>query len=81
MNIIFGVILILSTFLLLFISPDLALSAMLSGGEKALELSLKMVVIYAVWLGVFQLMENSGLSNKVAKLFKPIKRFLFGKLN
>ena len=80
MNIIFGVILILSTFLLLFISPDLALSAMLSGGEKALELSLKMVVIYAVWLGVFQLMENSGLSNKVAKLFKPINRFLFGKL-
>ena len=36
MNIIFGVILILSTLLLLFISPDLALSAMLSGGEKAL---------------------------------------------
>jgi spore maturation protein A len=80
MNIIFGIILILSTSLLLFINPDLVLSAMLSGGEKALELSLKMVVIYAVWLGVFQLMENSGLSNKVAKLFKPVNRFLFGKL-
>ena len=80
MNIIFGIILTLSTFLLLFINPDLVLSAMLSGGEKALELSLKMVVIYAVWLGVFQLMENSGLSNKLAKLFKPVNRFLFGKL-
>lgn len=80
MNVIFGFVLILSTILLLFTNPDAVLSAMLSGGEKALSLSLKMVVIYAVWLGVFSLMENSGLSKKIANLFKPVNKFLFGKL-
>ena len=80
MNVIFALVLTLSTFILIFVNPDAVLSSMLSGGEKALNLSLKMVVIYAVWLGIFQLMENSGLSRKVAKLFKPINRFLFGKL-
>ena len=80
MNVIFGIVLTLSTVIMLFTNPDGVLSAMLSGGEKALSLSMKMVVIYAVWLGIFQLMENSGLSNKIAKLFKPINRFLFGKI-
>ena len=80
MNIIFMIVLLVSTGLLIFTNPDGILSAMLSGGEKALSLSMKMVVIYAVWLGVFSLMEKSGLSNKIAKLFKPVNRFLFGKL-
>jgi spore maturation protein A len=39
-----------------------------------------MVVIYAVWLGIFQLMENSGLAKKIARLFRPVNKFLFGKL-
>ena len=80
MNVIFAIVLSLSTFILIFVNPDAVLSSMLSGGEKALNLSLKMVVIYAVWLGIFELMERSGLSRKVAKLFRPINRFLFGKL-
>ncbi len=80
MNIIFGIVLISSSILLLFHNPDAILAGMLSGGEKALSLTLKMVVIYAVWLGVFSLMEKSGLSNKIAKLFKPVNRWLFGKL-
>lgn len=80
MNVIFGVVLIASTFLLIIFNPDAVLGAMLSGGEKAFNLSIKMVVVYAVWLGVFQLLENSGLDKKIAKLFKPINRLLFGKL-
>lgn len=80
MNIIFGAILILSTILLIIYNPDGILSAMLFGGEKALSLSVKMVVIYAVWLGVFQLLENSGLAKKLANLFKPVNKLLFGEL-
>ena len=53
---------------------------MLSGGEKALSLTLKMVVIYAVWLGVFELLEKSGLAKKFAKLLRPLNVFLFGKV-
>ena len=80
MNAIFGLVLIISTVILLFTSPQTILSAMLSGGEKALNLTLKMTVIYAVWLGVFSLLEKSGLSNKFAKALKPVNNFLFGKL-
>lgn len=80
MNIIFGIILILSTLILIIKSPEALLSSMLSGGEKALTLTLKMVVIYAVWLGVFELLERSGMAKKFAKLLKPLNRFLFGKV-
>ena len=68
MNIIFGVVLVLSTAILIFTNPDGVLSAMLSGGEKALSLTLKMVVMYAVWLGVFELLERTKISKKFAKL-------------
>ena len=36
MNVIFGAVLVIGTALLLFLSPNKALSAFLSGGEKAL---------------------------------------------
>ena len=78
MNIIFGLVLTLSTTILLFNSPNEVLSSFLSGGEKALTLTLKMVVIYAVWLGMFELLEQSGLAKKFAKLLKPFNKFLFG---
>lgn len=80
MNAIFGIIYLISIILLIFINPDGVLSAMLSGGEKALSLTLKMTVIYAVWLGVFELLEQSGLARKLAKLIRPLNRFLFGKV-
>ena len=80
MNAIFGIVLTISLGLLCFCSPETALSSMLNGGEKALSLTMKMVVIYAVWMGVFSLMDKSGISNKFAKLLKPINKFLFGKI-
>lgn len=80
MNIIFGICVSLSLALLIVVNPESALSAMLSGGEKALSLSLKMVVIYAVWLGIFRIAEATGLTQKTAKLLKPFNRFLFGEL-
>lgn len=80
MNVIFGAILIISTALLTFTSPQTVLTSFLSGGEKAATLTLKMLVVYAVWLGVFKIMENTGLSDKLAKALKPANRLLFGKL-
>lgn len=80
MNAIFGLVISLSTAIMVFTSPDGVLSAMLSGGEKALNLTLKMTVIYAVWLGVFSLLEQSKLSLVLAKTLKPLNKFLFGNL-
>lgn len=80
MNVIFGIVLILSTVILIFISPDALLSAMLDGGNKALALTTKMVVVYAVWLGVFEMLSQSGLAKKFASILKPLNTKLFGEL-
>ena len=68
MNVIFALCFSVCTLILLFTDPDGALVAMLSGGEKALALTLKMTVIYAVWLGIFELAERSRLTEKFARL-------------
>ena len=80
MNVIFGAVILISSVILLFLNPDALLSSMLSGGEKALSLTLKMTVIYAVWMGIFSLLEKSSLSDKIAKLLRPLNRFLFGEV-
>ncbi len=80
MNLIFGFVLILSTIILIFIDPNTLLSAMLSGGNKALSLTTRMAVVYAVWLGVFELLEQSGLAKKFASSIKPLNTKLFGTL-
>lgn len=79
MNFVFAFSFIISVSILLFINPNGVLSAMLSGGQKAFDLTLKLAVIYAVWLGVFEIMEKSGLSNLIAKKLKPLNKLLFGK--
>lgn len=80
MNFIFGLIVLISVVMLIFTNPNLVLSSMLSGGEKALNLTVNLVVIYAVWLGIFALAEKSGLNVLIAKLLKPFNKFLFGTL-
>ncbi len=80
MNVIFGFITLLSMIILLFVNPNGILNAMLSGGQKALDLTLKMVVVYAVWMGVFELLERTGISKKFAKALTPLNKFLFGSL-
>lgn len=80
MNVIFGTIIIISIVLLTFTSPQTVFTAFLSGGEKATTLTVKMLISCAVWLGVFKIMENTGLSDKLAKALKPANKLLFGKL-
>ena len=80
MNLIFGIILIVTMTMMLFVSPEGVLSAFLSGGEKALALSVQMTVIYAVWLGILNVFEKTGLSVKFAKVLKPANKWLFGTL-
>lgn len=81
MNIIFGLVTVFSILILIFINPNGVLECFLSGGQKALDLTLKMVVVYAVWMGVFELLEQTKLSNKFSKLLKPFNRLLFGKVS
>lgn len=80
MNLIFSAILIISLLLLLFTNPNAVLSSMLAGGDKALELSLRVIVVCAVWMGIFELLEKTGLANSFSKTLKPLNNKLFGNL-
>ena len=77
MNGIFAIVFLISCALFLFLNPDGFLPAMLSGAEKAATLSLALLAVYCVWLGFFKVMEKSGLSEKLARLFRPAARRLF----
>jgi len=74
MNLIFGVILIVTMTMMLFMSPEGVLGAFIAGGEKALALSVQMTVVYAVWLGILNVFEKTGLSGKFARALKPANK-------
>jgi spore maturation protein A len=65
--------------IMLFKNSNIAFSTILSGSEKAIALTIKLWAIYAVWLGILKIVEDTGLDKKLAKLLSPIIRLLFGK--
>lgn len=67
--------------IMLFNNVDIAFSTILTGSEKAISLALKLWAIYAVWLGILKIVEDTGLNNKIANLLSPIINKLFGKTN
>ncbi len=77
MNVIFTFIFISALIVFAVFSPDKALAAMTSGGQKAVTLSMSLLVIYSVWSGILQVAEDSGAVNKLSKLLRPIINKLF----
>ncbi len=81
MNVIFAVTTIVSLVVLTLTAPDGVLPALSSAVEKSLTLSYKLLLVYAVWLGVFELVKNSPIGRLLSKIMqKPIK-LVFGKLS
>lgn len=78
MNIIFNFALIVCLAVLTFVSPSTSIETILNASEKAVKLCISLVSIYAVWLGILEIVEKSGLNKKIAKLLSPIIKFLFG---
>lgn len=80
MNVIFTFIFLISLVVFAVFSPEKTLEAMTGGGQKAVGLSMNLIVIYAVWSGVLRIAEDSGIVKKLSlKLRAPIK-LLFGNL-
>lgn len=68
---------IASLCLLIVINPSVILSEMITASSSALTLSIELCAVYAVWLGILELVDKSGLGNKLAKLLRPLIRKLF----
>ena len=80
MNIVFGLILVVSTTYLTVTAPEKVLTAMNSGAEKSVKLSATLLVIYCVWLGVFRIFEEGKLTERIAKFLALPVRLVFGKV-
>lgn len=68
---------IVSICFLIFSSPSTILSTMISASSDTLTLAVELCAVYAVWLGILEIVEESGLSKKLAKMLHPIIKWLF----
>ena len=77
MSIIWLTIMVVSCTLLLINNPNLVINCMLSASADAVSFCINMLGIYAVWLGIINVLDKSGLSDKLANLLSPIIKRLF----
>lgn len=77
MNKIWFVMIVGSICLLFWSNPSGVLSNMIDASSGALSLSIELCGVYAVWLGVLELVETSGLGNKLANFLHPLIKKLF----
>lgn len=77
MNALFAIVFLISTCLLLVISPDGFLSALLDGASKSAALCLSLIATYSVWLGLMKVWEKSGVTRGVSRVVKPLAKRLF----
>ncbi len=56
---------------------EVVTKAALEGADKAVKTSLNLIAIITFWLGIMKLAEAAGLVRALARLVRPITRFLF----
>ena len=79
MNAIFLFLFIVCGSAVLFTDPELFLTTVLEGASSAASLCIALLASYAVWLGLMQVWEESGLTRRVSRLVKPLAKKLFHK--
>lgn len=72
---------IISIISLCFGDPTKVLSSLITASNSAVKLSFELCAIYAIWLGIFSILEKSGLAEKLSKFLSPIINKIFGKSN
>jgi spore maturation protein A len=77
MNVLFAILLLSGVTLMAFVSPQSLTSVMLSGTAAAVTLSLRLTGVYALWMGLMQIAEDSGIDRKLARLYRPLLSRLF----
>lgn len=77
MNAIFFVMTTVSIALLIYNNPELVLSSMIDGASNSVTLAVKLFAIYAIWLSIIEIMQKTGLNDKLSKAFDPIINKVF----
>lgn len=58
---------------------NIAFPTMLAGAEKAVQMTIKLWAIYAVWLGLLKVFEDTKLANKLSAFMQKPLRLILGK--
>lgn len=77
MNKIWLLMMLASLFVLIYVDPGATLTTMIDASTDALTLCIELCAVYAVWLGLLEIVDASGLGKKLAKLLRPIIKKLF----
>ena len=77
MNKIWLLMMLASLIVLLYIDPGATLSTMIDASTSALTLCIELCAVYAVWLGLLEIVDATGLGQKLAKLLRPLIKKLF----
>lgn len=64
-----------------FGDPASVVEVMNTSVSDTIELCLTLCAIYILWMGLLQIVEDSGLSNKLAVCLAPVIRLLFGNVS
>lgn len=57
-------------------NPSIILDEMISATTSVISLCVELCAVYTIWLGFLELVEKSGLGEKLAKLLRPVIRKL-----
>lgn len=68
---------IISLTILLFSAPELVINTMINESKNVVSLCINLIAIYAVWMGILEIVEKTGLGEKLANLLSPIIKKLF----
>lgn len=81
-TIIFGTFLIIGIFYSFITNNTTNINQILiSSGENAIEIAIKMVPLLCLWLGVMKIAEESGLLHKISRIMSKIIKPLFPELD
>ena len=76
MNVVFVLLLGLGVLSLALSNPHSVLPALLDGAKQGVDVCLRLTSVYALWMGLMQVVEESGLQDKLSRAFGRV----FGKL-
>ena len=67
-----------SLFVLVATTPEKALMVMMDASANGVQMCIEFLGIYAIWLGLLQVLDDTRLSHKLSQVLRKPIRFIFG---
>jgi len=61
------------------VAPSTVISTMMSAAKMGVTMSIEFIGIYAVWMGIMQVMDDCKLSHKLSSILSRPVRWIFGR--